>query len=89
VGIAAVDGAYREPWVWGSPKTEGMNPAIQVNWFTAACRAVEQTGLKGIYFWMVDSSTDPTQIGPTTEGTAGFIGRPGEKAIKTCFTGQG
>lgn len=88
VGIAAVDGAYREPWLWGSPKTEGMNPAIQVNWFTAACRAVEDTGLKGIYFWMIDSSTDPSQVEPTTEGTAGFIGRPGEKAIERCFAGR-
>ena len=89
VGIAAVDGAYREPWVWGSPKIEGMNPAIQVNWFTAACRAVEATGLKGIYYWMVDSSMDPTQVDPATEGTAGFIGRPGEKAIERCFAGEG
>jgi hypothetical protein len=88
VGIAAVDGAYRKPWLWGTPKSEGPNPAIQVNWFTAACRAVEQTGLQGLYFWMIDSSTDPTTISPATEGTAGFVGRPGEKAIERCFAGR-
>lgn len=87
VGIAAVNGAYQKPWLWGTPTTKGMNPAIQVNWFTAACRAVEKTGLQGIYFWMIDSSTDPTSISPDTEGTAGFVGRPGEKAIERCFAG--
>jgi hypothetical protein len=88
VGIAAVDGAYQKPWLWGTPKSKGANPAIQVNWFTAACRAVEQTGLQGLYFWMIDSSTDPNDVSPTTEGTAGFVGRPGEKAIERCFAGN-
>lgn len=86
VGIAAEDGAYQAPWRWGTKKGK-VNPAIQVNWFTASCQAVQQTGLKGIYFWMVDSSVDPTQVDPSTEGTAGFIGRPGEKAIERCFAG--
>ena len=85
VGIAAEDGAYRHPWNWGSPDTSALNPTIQVNWFTAACRAVEETGLRGIYFWMVDSSTDPAEIDPRTEGSAGFVGRPAEKAIERCF----
>ncbi|MGW5237871.1 glycoside hydrolase family 113 [Monashia sp. NPDC004114] len=88
VGIAAQDGAYREPWNWGNPKLHGLNPAIQVNWFTAACRAVDRSGLDGIYFWMLDSSVDPTQVDAKTEGTAGFIGRPGEKAIERCFAGK-
>jgi hypothetical protein len=88
VGIPAVDGAYQKPWLWGTPKSKGTNPAIQVNWFTAACRAVKQTGLQGLYFWMIDSSTDPSDVSPTTEGTAGFIGRPGEKAIERCFTAK-
>lgn len=87
VGIAAENGAYRHPWNWGSQKPGPVNPAIQVNWFKAACRAVEQTGLKGLYFWMLDSSMDPTQITPSTEGSAGFVGRPGEKAIEQCFAG--
>jgi hypothetical protein len=85
VGIAAEDGAYRHPWNWGSADTTKVNPQIQVNWFTAACRAVRETGLKGIYFWMLDSSVDPSQVNPATEGTAGFVGRPGEKAIEQCF----
>ena len=88
VGIAAEDGAYRHPWVWGSPDVKRVNPTIQVNWFLAACRAVRQTKLDGIYFWMVDSSIDPTQVDPATEGSAGFIGRPAEKAIDRCFSGR-
>ena len=88
VGIAGEDGAYREPWNWGSSNGRQANPEIQANWFAASCRAVRQSGLKGIYFWMLDSSTDPTQISATTEGSAGFVGRPGEKAIERCFAGH-
>jgi hypothetical protein len=88
VGIAGEDGSYREPWNWGSSGKGQPNPAIQVNWFTASCRAVKQSGLKGIYFWMLDSSVDPTQVSPATEGSAGFVGRPGEKAIERCFAGH-
>ena len=84
VGIAAEDGAYQKPWLWGRPNAK-LNPKIQVNWFTAACEAVERTGLNGIYFWMVDSSIDPKTVDPETEGSAGFIGRPGEDAIERCF----
>lgn len=88
VGIAGEDGAYRQPWNWGIASSSQPNPAIQANWFSAACRAVRQSDLKGIYFWMLDSSTDPTQINPTTEGPAGFVGRPGEKSIERCFAGK-
>jgi hypothetical protein len=87
VGIAAESDAYRHPWNWGSPNVKKLNHDIQVNWFTAACEAVRRSGLDGIYFWMVDSSIDPAQVDPTTEGSAGFIGRPGEKAIERCFAG--
>ena len=85
VGIAAEDGAYRHPWNWGSPDVKKLNHDIQVNWFTAACAAVRRAGLDGIYFWMLDSSIDPAQVDPRSEGSAGFIGRPGEKAIERCF----
>lgn len=85
VGIAAHDDAYQHPWNWGSPNVENLNPMIQVNWFTAACQAVRRADLNGIYYWMLDSSIDPAQVDPATEGSAGFIGRPGEKAIEGCF----
>lgn len=88
VGIAAEDDAYRHPWNWGSPDAENLNPRIQVNWFTAACQAVRRAELQGIYYWMLDSSIDPAQVDPRTEGSAGFIGRPGEKAIERCFAGK-
>jgi hypothetical protein len=85
VGIAAHDDAYQHPWNWGSPDVANLNPKIQVNWFTAACHAVRRAKLNGIYYWMLDSSIDPAQVNPGTEGSAGFIGRPGEKAIERCF----
>ncbi|HKX67901.1 MAG TPA: hypothetical protein VJN29_11805 [Intrasporangium sp.] len=88
VGIAAEDDAYQHPWNWGSSDVENLSPKIQVNWFTAACQAVREAGLKGIYYWMLDSSIDPAKVDPRTEGSAGFIGRPGEKAIERCFAGK-
>lgn len=88
VGIAAQDGSYRHPWNWGNPQATQLDPEIQVNWFTAACQAVNQTKLDGIYYWMLDTSVDPTQVNPSTEGPTGFIGRPGEKAIERCFSGN-
>lgn len=47
IRIGAEDGAYRKRWLSGGPNAH-LNPKIQVNWFTAACHAVERTGLKGI-----------------------------------------
>jgi hypothetical protein len=88
VGIAAEDDAYRHPWNWGSPNVDKLNHDVQVNWFTAACEAVGRSGLGGICFRMIDSSIDPAEVGPTTEGSAGFIRRPGEKAIERWFAGD-
>ena len=88
VGIAAEDGAYRHPGTGAARTSRRLNHDIQVNWFTAACAAVRRAGLDGIYFWMLDSSIDPAQVDPRTEGSAGFIGRPGEKAIERCFAGK-
>ncbi len=36
------------PTAWGP-----FNPAIQVRWFTAACNAVANERLGGIYFWSI------------------------------------
>jgi hypothetical protein len=87
VGIPAVSGAYKRPWDWGDSSGAPLLPEIQARWFTAACQAVKEAGLKGIYFWMLDSTEDPGQIDPAGSRPANFVGRPGEASIESCFRG--
>jgi hypothetical protein len=84
LGIPALSGVYRIPWHWG---TEGgpIREDIQANWFTAACRAVQLTGLHGIYFWMLDSNIDPLTAQPADQPPSSFVGRLGETSIRDCF----
>jgi len=81
VGIAAVSGAYREPAL---PATSGatLHTTIQDKWFAAACAAVKQTGMAGIYFYDVNSTDQPANAAGYAAGS--FIGR-GDRIIKTCF----
>lgn len=85
VGIPGQAGMYRNPWYWGSDDSALYVPEIQSTWFTGACQAVQENGLQGIYFWMIDSSENPSMINPEDSRTASFIGRAGEDAIRDCF----
>jgi hypothetical protein len=87
VGIPAVAGAYKQPWDWGDSSGAPIAPEIQARWFTAACQAVKESGLNGIYFWMLDSNEDPRQISPAGSRPASFVGRPAESSIESCFSG--
>jgi len=82
VSIAAIDGAWRQPWVHRSLDAR-INPLVQARWFTAACRAAIATGLDGIYFWAVPLSTRFPGPTPTTPGAWGHS--PGSAAIARCF----
>jgi hypothetical protein len=83
VGIAAVPGAYAQPYqnYWKAAK---LVPAIQVRWFTAACDAARNERLGGIYFWALGLgqtlATPPTIADPTS-----WVDGPGAKAISSCF----
>lgn len=89
VGIPALKGMFRTPWYWGSaPKPSELDHSVQTRWFQGACTATIESGLDGIYFWMIDSSQDPKTIDPQGQAAAAFVGRPGEQAIKDCFTAQ-
>lgn len=89
VGIPAMKGMFRNPWYWGSaPKPSQLDLSVQTRWFEGACTASIESGLDGIYFWMIDSSQDPKTIAPEDQAAAGFVSRPGEQAIKDCFRAQ-
>jgi hypothetical protein len=83
VGIAAVAGAYLTPYRWSWPG-RALRPAIQVRWFTAACRAVADDHLGGIYFWSVGFG-QPLAAAPTASDPASFVAGPGQRAIAACF----
>ena len=85
VGIPAQSGAYHEPSDWGSYGAAIM-PEIQQNWFTAACIAMKEHNMQGIYFWRLDLSQPPGSFNPSTATQTSFVGR-GDTAIKTCFEG--
>jgi hypothetical protein len=84
VGIPALSGAYRLPYHWG---TEGgpIIEEIQAKWFTAACRAADESAVQGLYFWMLDSNIDPLHANPADQPPKSFIGRLAETSIRDCF----
>jgi hypothetical protein len=82
VGIAAVSGAYREPAL-PAPSGAALDVAIQNKWFEAACAAMKETGMAGIYFYDVNSTDRPERA--AAYGPGSFIGR-GDRVIKACFT---
>jgi hypothetical protein len=84
VGIPALSGVYRLPYHWG---TEGgpILEEVQAKWFTAACRAAEEAGVDGLYFWMLDSNIDPLRAAPADQPPKSFIGRLAEASIRDCF----
>ncbi len=83
VGIEAVDGAYKTPYIAVSGK---FNQLIQANWFDAACQFYKAHKQSGIYFWGPDFTfndgkltsapvpSEPEQLQPD-----------GWAAIKACF----
>ncbi|MGD0394426.1 MAG: hypothetical protein ABSC41_17510 [Acidimicrobiales bacterium] len=83
VGIEAVDGAYKTPYIAVNGK---FNPSIQANWFKAACDFYKAHKQSGIYFWGPNftynfgnlmtspDSSQPEQLQPPTQA-----------GIKACF----
>lgn len=84
VGIPATNGAYKRPWEWDDDSMR-LVPEIQRRWFTAACAAMKQKRMAGIYFWKIDF--DQEKFDPATAPPTHFVGRPGEEAIRQCFAG--
>jgi hypothetical protein len=82
VGIAAADGAWSKPWIINWPGS-ALDPAMQAEWFTDACRAAAAAHLGGIYFWSLNLSVQ--QIGPTVAYEAQWAHSAGASAISRCF----
>jgi hypothetical protein len=81
VGIAAVRGAYAQPWQVRWPAAR-IDPAIQARWFTAACNAAVASHLGGIYFWALGFRQ---LSGPSAAQPAAWAHSAGAGAISACF----
>jgi hypothetical protein len=79
-GIEARAGAYQDPPELGTPGK--LDPDVQANWFTAACRTVLRYHLAGVYFWKVDLTDNPAAHPASSLST--FEGRKGAQAIAAC-----
>jgi len=84
-GIPAQSGMYRHPWMFGSTDVP-LNLPVQVHWFTAMCQAAHAAQMPGLYYWSIDSNTDPASVDPATESSGEWIGRPAATAIRQCFS---
>jgi hypothetical protein len=84
VGAPAEDGAYHHPGVWGSAGGR-LNLAVQERWFQAVCRVARARRMAGVYWWKLDFHTDPAAADPQRDVHDSFVGRPGERAIRSCF----
>ena len=85
VGIAAVDQAWRKPYQhhWSTAR---LDPAVQAQWFAAACAAARATHLRGIYFWAIGLGQ---LAGPTLAQQFNWAHSAGATAISACFTSFG
>jgi len=93
VAVGARDQGWLKPWQ-ASP-SDAIVRSVQANWFTAACNAVRDLGLKGIYFWslLLNSSFSPTQSDDPVGGVGGDGGdgyhwqnTASSDAISSCFS---
>jgi hypothetical protein len=78
-GIEGRRGAYKLPPNLGAPGVP--DPAVQANWFTAACRTVAQYHMRAVYFFKVDLTDNP--LFPASSLST-FEGRKGAVAISDC-----
>lgn len=83
-GIPAESGMYHHPWSFGSVGVP-LNLMVQSNWFAAMCQAVHAAKMQGLYYWSIDSNTDPATVQPADESSGNWIGRPAAMRIKQCF----
>ncbi len=63
-----------------------LDEDIQRRWFGAACRAAQDRGIAGLYWWKFDLHLDPALADPATDRHDTFVGRPAERTIRECFS---
>ena len=92
VAIAALNQSWTQPWVTTyNPATDTIIRSVQANWFTAACNAFHDLGMRGIYFWGLqlnvnyDPAASADNADPNLAKPYGWQNTISSDAIKTCF----
>ncbi|MGO8876554.1 MAG: glycoside hydrolase family 113 [Acidimicrobiales bacterium] len=85
VGIAAAAGANLTPWNVDIPARTRVDRSLQVDWFTAACNAMWDLHMKGIYFWVLFLA-DYSPSENDTNSYTNWVDTPTATAIKSCFS---
>jgi hypothetical protein len=83
VGIAAQPGMYKHPYVWRD--SGRIEYYIQVKWFTAACNAVINEHMGGIFFWSVPFGSSLT-VPSGLANPGAWAATPSVRAIAQCFS---
>lgn len=85
LGIAAVAGAYAEPYYEHYPVKTKVNRTVQEDWFQGACNAFWALQMKGIYFWAIGfNNFTPTEN--NTKGLYEWFGTPTQNVVANCFS---
>jgi hypothetical protein len=78
-GIEARANAYSKPEDLNAPGLP--SDQVQVNWFIAACATVHRYHMRGVFFFKVDLTDNPTH---PAKSLSTFEGREGAAAISEC-----
>jgi hypothetical protein len=84
VGIAAQNGAFLRPGLWGDA-SRPLNLTVQKRWYEGVCQALHAGDAGGVYWWKIDFDVDPAIARKDAEDRMTFVGRPAAQAIKKCF----
>jgi hypothetical protein len=82
---AAVVAAPDMPGPWQSEKLRGRLARWKPRWFEAVCRAPSAEHIGGVCWREVNFDANPASPGPFQSDWITFLGRSGQRAIKTCF----
>ena len=88
VGIAAQNGAFQNPAIWGSSRVR-LNLSVQAKWYAAICDAVAETKLGGLYFWNIRMHHNPGHEDPAQADRLTFVDRPAEDVLRDCYAHLG
>ena len=82
IGCRSILGGAQNPWDWQRQGPADLD--VQVNFYEAACRAVEgRSWLRGMYWWQW--SPDPDDGGPDDTGYTPH-GKPAEQTLRSWYS---
>jgi hypothetical protein len=84
-GQAAVVAAPNKAGPRPYEKLRGRLARWKPRWFEAVSRTSAADHIGGVYWWEANFDANPASPGPFQSDRITFLGRSGQRAIKTCF----